>query len=470
MKRNLPAIVIDDDPQMRRLIADALKSGGWIVREAENADRAFEILPENRWALVFCDVNLGGTNGYEVLRRFVEMQPQARFFLMTGYQSASGALEATALGAYDYLVKPFTVNDILTAAADVRRDFERRDANDEIAGAENPSPDYVADASLIGRSPTFIECMKLVGRVAPTNMPVLISGESGTGKEIIARAIHKRSRRASNAFVAVNCGALPVDLIESELFGHTRGSFTGASSERVGLWEEANGGTILLDEITETSSLFQIKLLRALQEGEIRRVGSNRTSKVDVRVIAATNRDIEKEVEAGRFRQDLMYRLNVVTINLPPLRERREDIRVLAEHFARRARTGGAPVKFSVEALETLENYDWRGNIRELENAVFHAVSVCEQEVRSEHLPARVRRTQNNFSVVAAPSSDFAAEQKWIQLHELEADYVARVLAHTGGNKQAAAQILGIDRKRLSRIIKRYNLDYKTNVVFERAS
>lgn len=471
MKQTLPALVIDDDSQMRRLIADTLKNIGWAVREAENADRAFEILPENRWALVFCDVKLGGTDGYEVLRRFVEAQPQARFFLMTGYESASGALEATASGAYDYLVKPFTVNDILTAATDVRRDYERRpSADDEPHGFEKSTSGNRADSTLIGRSPSFIECMKLVGRVAATNMPVLITGESGTGKEMVARAIHQRSRRAGGNFVAVNCGALPVDLIESELFGHARGSFTGASSERVGLWEEANDGTILLDEITETSPLFQIKLLRALQEGEIRRVGSNRVLKVDVRVIAATNRDIEKEVEAGRFRQDLMYRLNVITINLPPLRERREDIAVLTEHFARRARTSGAPVIFSAAALEMLAEYEWQGNIRELENAVFHAVSICEQEVRPEHLPARVRRPRENFPAAsAAASTDFAAEQKWVQLAELEADYVARVLAHTAGNKQAAAHLLGIDRKRLTRIIKRYNLDYKMNVVFDRA-
>jgi len=466
MKRKLPALVIDDDPQMRRLIADTLNSGGWTVREAENADHAFEILPESDWVLVFCDVCLGGTDGYTVLRRFTELQPQAKFILMTGYESALGALEATASGAYDYLVKPFTVNDILTAAAHVRREYERLTANAKTLCMESSTPDYAADSILIGRSPSFIECMKLVGRVAATNMPVLITGESGTGKEIVARAIHQRSRRAQGEFVAVNCGAVPVELIESELFGHVRGSFTGASSERIGLWEAANGGTILLDEITETSPLFQIKLLRALQEGEIRRVGSNRSLKVDVRIIAATNRDIEQEVEAGRFRQDLLYRLNVITINLPPLRDRRDDISVLAEHFARCARTSDTPVNFTADALLALENYDWRGNIRELENAVFHAVSICEREVRPEHLPSRVRLATNSFSDA---STELIAERKWVRLAELESDYVAQVLAYTKGNKQAAAQLLGIDRKRLSRIIKRYNLDYNVNVAFDRA-
>ena len=234
-------------------------------------------------------------------------------------------------GAYDYVIKPFKIDQIKAIADSVRERVLARSSRKSDRGLEQTG--YVSDIPLLGKSPRFVECLKLVGRVAPTDLPVLITGESGTGKEVVAKAIHLRSSRAKQPFIAVNCGAIPVELIESELFGHTKGSFTGADRERSGLWEDADGGSIFLDEITETSPLFQVKLLRALQEGEVRKVGSNRSQKVNVRVIAATNRRIEDEVTQGRFRQDLMYRLNAVTIELPPLRERRQDIQMLAKHF-----------------------------------------------------------------------------------------------------------------------------------------
>jgi DNA-binding NtrC family response regulator len=305
--------------------------------------------------------------------------------------------------------------------------------------------------------------MKFVGRVAATTLPIMITGESGTGKEIVARAIHCRSLRAARPFVTVNCGAIPAELIESELFGHTRGSFTGATADRRGLWEEADGGTILLDEITETSPAFQVKLLRTLQEGEIRRVGSNRTQRVDVRVIAATNRDPEQEMSKGRFRQDLLYRLNAVTLYLPPLRERREDILPLARHFAERAASAGnRPVAFSRDAARLLENYDWPGNIRELENAIVRAAALCDRIIRPEALPDRVRSFSN-----AAKTPEPVAEREPVNgdhedlltLTELENRHIRRVLERTGGNKQAAARILGIDRTTLQRKIERSTLN-----------
>jgi two-component system response regulator HydG/two-component system response regulator AtoC len=302
--------------------------------------------------------------------------------------------------------------------------------------------------------------MKLVGRVASTNLPVLITGESGTGKEIVARAIHRRSPRGDQPFVAVNCGALPAELIESELFGHVRGSFTGAMVDRRGLWQEADHGTVFLDEITETSPAFQVKLLRALQEGEIRRVGSNQTQRVDVRVIAATNRDAEQEVHDGRFRQDLLYRLNAVTIQLPALRERREDIRPLANHFAKRTIGSDRSIGFSKGALWLLENYDWPGNIRELENAVVRAVALCDHVVRPEDLPERVRR---RFSQDESGAGRFgngnALDESLLSLATVEHRHIVRVLASTGGNKQAAARILGIDRTTLQRKLERYDLE-----------
>lgn len=459
MKPSIQALVIDDEPQVSGLVAQVLSSDGWEVSEASTAAEAIVKLQELEWSLVFCDVFLGGPDGYSVLREFSEMQPSARFVLMTGHGSAAGALEATSTGAYDYLLKPFSIDDILNISKSVKDQLKSRTKRAKTE--DRPERAYESDLSLIGTAPKFVECLKMVGRVAGTNLPVLITGESGTGKEVVAKAIHQRSKRSTFPFITVNCGAIPTELIESELFGHARGSFTGADRERVGLWEEANGGTLFLDEITETNPLFQVKLLRALQEGEIRRVGSNRTVKVNVRVIAASNKDIEEEVEKGHFRKDLMYRLNAVTIHLPPLRERREDIPLLAEHFGHEVIAAGAhPPVFSAPAMEILESYDWPGNIRELENAVLHAVSLSDDLIYAEHLPTRIRLSMDNGLPDieglgemggAAPSSN----DKWLSLSEMEENYVTRVLKHTDGNKQAASRILNIDRKTLARIIKR---------------
>ena len=455
VEKNLYALVVDDEPQVRSFVAEILRTYGWSVSEAGTAEEAFELLDTQKWLLVFCDVSLGGTDGYAVLRRFVEKQAQARFVLMTGYESGAGALDATAYGAYDYLTKPFAVDDILNIAKVVEEQHQIRLKSGK-SKSEPASFDYTSDLHLIGKSPKFVECLKMVGRVAATNLPMLITGESGTGKEVVALAIHQRSNRASGAFVPVNCGAIPVELIESELFGHARGSFTGADRERVGLWEEASGGTLFLDEITETNPLFQVKLLRALQQGEIRRVGSNQSKKLDVRVIAATNRDVEEEVRENRFRQDLMYRLNAVTIELPPLRERVEDILLLAEHFAEELRLpDAAPVKFSSAAIEMLEKYEWQGNVRELENAVLRAVSMCDDIIYPEHLPVRVRNFSDAAMKPASADAPTSIECEWLTLSAMAAKYTAQVLLSTGGNKQAAARILDIDRKTLSRIVNR---------------
>lgn len=449
-------MIIDADPQVRTFITLILQTQKWDVSEAETAEQAFEKLTEKNWALVVCDALL---DGYSVLRRFAKKRPEARFVLMTGHGSAAGALDATDAGVDDYLVKPFSVDDVLKLARSVREQIPARAGH---KGSKISLPPRVVspEIPIIGRNPKFVECLKMVERVAATTLPVLITGESGTGKEIVARLIHQRSNRSDGAYIPVNCGAIPVELIESELFGHARGAFTGADRDRKGLWEEADGGTIFLDEITETNPLFQVKLLRALQEGEIRRVGSNQTIKVNVRVLAATNRNIEEEVWQGCFRQDLMYRLNAITIDLPPLRERPEDIVPLAEHFAAQSEAHNGDRKtFSREALEMLKNYQWSGNIRELENTVFHAVSLADDIIFPEHLPARILR----FGETARPAEetgDFPIRnENLMPLAVMEAKYVAKVLAHTGGNKQAAARVLQIDRKTLSRIIARGKLD-----------
>ena len=453
----LRALVIDDEPGVRRFVAEVLREEGWEVGEAETAERAFEMMSERGWALVFCDVVLGGADGYAVLRRFAEEQPRARVVLMTGQGSAAGALDATAGGAYEYLLKPFGVEQIRALTTAVSRRLKRQ--TDHAADDDSQWKPHARDAALVGRSPAFVEVMKLVGRVAATDLPVLITGESGTGKEVVADRIHRHSRRAGRPFVAVNCGALPAELIESELFGHVRGSFTGAERDRVGLFEEATGGTIFLDEITETPPAFQVKLLRALQKGEVRRVGSNQVMSVDVRVVAASNRDVEEEVRRGRFRQDLLYRLNTVAIHLPPLRERREDILPLARHFAASLRApGDPPLSFTREAAYLLETYPWPGNVRELENVVARAATLCDQAVRPEDLPAHVR--QHAAALHGAdPAHPCAGDEEWPSLSEVEGRYVARVLAHTGGNKQLASRMLGVDPKTLDRMIKRHKLD-----------
>lgn len=461
--KKLQALVIDDDEQVRQFVSTVLREDGWNVAEAETAEHAYEMLNERRWSLVFCDVVLGGEDGFAVLRRFTREQPAAQVVLMTGHGSAVGALDAAAFGAYDYLLKPFGIAEVQTLAGAVReRIITRRAHAARDKSADKQPRGYISDIDLVGRSAAFVNLMKLVGRVAPTDLPMLITGESGTGKEVVARAIHRRSRRAAQPFIAVNCGALPAELIESELFGHVRGAFTGAERDRRGLWEEADGGTVFLDEITETTPAFQVKLLRALQDGEIRRVGSNQTQRVDVRVIAASNRDVETEVSQGRFRQDLLYRLNAVTINLPPLRERPEDILPLAKRFAERVRSSDeTPITFSRAALRLLEQYSWPGNIRELENAVVRAAALCDHTVRPEDLPERVRKISDaasTFSETATPAPATHQEQ-WLSLAEVEKRYVARVLEHTGGNKQAAARLLGIDRKTIERMVKRYNIN-----------
>ncbi|HEX8459453.1 MAG TPA: sigma-54 dependent transcriptional regulator [Pyrinomonadaceae bacterium] len=471
LNENMKALVIDDEYVIRDNVAEVLRVDGWTVSEAESAERAFELLSHETWALVFCDVKLGGDGGHDgfaILRRFTEEQPQAQIVLMTGHGSAVGALDAVASGAYDYLMKPFDNDDVLAIAQSVRNGIEKR-ARQNTTGDLLP-PVYTSDIDLVGQSAAFVEAMKLVGRVAGTNLPVLITGESGTGKEVVARAIHRRSQRAENAFVAVNCGAIPAELIESELFGHVRGSFTGATMDRRGLWQEAHLGTIFLDEITETTPAFQVKLLRALQEGEIRRVGSNHTLQVDVRVIAATNRDVEREMREGRFRQDLLYRLNAVTLHLPPLRARSEDIMPLARRFAERSkRANERPLSFSREAVAILENYQWPGNIRELENAIVRATALCDGIVRPEDLPERISGSAvEPAPIVAAPPAVAspattqpadASDESLLSLSELECRHIRRVLEHTHNNKQAAARILGIDRSTLQRMIKRHNLE-----------
>jgi DNA-binding NtrC family response regulator len=458
-EKTLQALVIDDEPAITALVGAVLRDDGWEVTEVASAEDAFEILRKHDWAVVFCDVQLGGADGFSVLRRFKAELPATKVVLMTGHGTAEGALDATSFGAYDYLLKPFGADELLSLSLALREQMQG--SKSRRLRLSSGSSAYPTDIGVLGRSEAFIAVMKQVGRVAATNLPVLLSGESGTGKEVVASSLHSRSSRADQPFVAVNCGAISAELIESELFGHVKGAFTGADRDRRGLWEEADHGTVFLDEITETTPAFQVKLLRALQQGEIRRVGSNHTQRVDVRVVAASNRDVEEEVEAGRFRKDLFYRLNAVSITLPPLRERKEDILLLANCFAERVYSLSPQVKFSMEALRLLEQYPWPGNIRELENAVVRATAICDGTIRVKDLPERVQnyfKTQVEDSKLATEAAELQAVEEWVPLSDVEGRYVTRVLGHTRGNKQAAARLLEVDRKTLDRMIKRHNI------------
>jgi two-component system response regulator AtoC len=464
MNIELNALIIDDDPQIRGLIADILKTANWHTEGIATFEEAVKSFEEKEWALIFCDVLLKENDGYSILKYFNEKGYKGIFVLMTGFGSAVGALDATAIGAYDYLVKPFTVDEVLRIAEEASQCYIASKLQEE--GSETETTAYVSDIPLIGKSPKFLECLKLVGRIAKSRLPVLITGESGTGKEIVARAIHLRSDRSSKPFVVVNCGAIPGELIESELFGHVKGAFTGADRDRRGLWEEANGGTIFLDEITETTPFFQVKLLRVLQENEIRPVGSSQTRKVNARVLAATNRNIEEEVKANRFRQDLMYRLNTITIHLPPLRERVEDIPLLAKYFASKvAEETGRKIRISQQTMEILKSYPWFGNVRELENAILRAASLADNIIRPEHLPSNIVtfvKKEKKQIIETLPIQEetdpferfFKTSQgQWFSLAEMQKKYAKAVLASTKGNKQAAARILKIDRKTLLRIV-----------------
>ena len=456
MDQILRALVIDDEQPVRDFVCTVLENDGWQVSRAASAEEAFEMSTQESWPIVFCDVMLGGADGFSVLRRFKEEVPHTKVVLMTGHGDAADALDATAFGAYDYLLKPFGIEELQSLSTALRDQLGHRPHRVSIgtrAGARD------SDIELVGRSHAFIEVMKQVGRVAKTNLPVFLTGESGTGKELVASTLHRRSGRANKTFVAVNCGAIPAELIESELFGHMKGSFTGADRDRRGLWEEANEGTVFLDEITETSPSFQVKLLRVLQEGEVRRVGSNQMQRVNVRVIAASNRDVDAEVKAGRFREDLYYRLNAVSITLPALRDRRVDIPPLAQTFADRVYSLGPNVRFSSAALELLQEYPWPGNIRELENAVVRAAAMCDGLIRIQDLPERIRNFHDATNArIPADSSQPVEKEAWPSLAEVEGRHVARILAHTRGNKQAASRVLGVDRKTLDRMIKRHDI------------
>ena len=446
-------LVCEDDRVARELLDEILRREGHEVDALAAGDDALGRAGKNEYDLVISDVRLGdGAGGMDVLAAFQQKEPQTPVILITAFGDVTGAMAAIQKGAYDYVSKPFNVEELTLT---VNRALERARLIEENRALRQRTPPGTRIENIVGRSPAMLDVYKLVARVAPTLSTVLVVGESGTGKELVARAIHTHSPRAQAPFVAVNCTALTESLLESELFGHAKGAFTGAQQSRRGLFEEAQGGTLFLDEIGDVGGKMQAQLLRVLQEGEIRRVGSSDSIKVDVRIVAATNRELEDEVKAARFREDLYFRINVVTIRLPPLRERPSDIPLLVNHFlakyAQREHRDDAGI--AEEAMARLRRYPWPGNVRELENVIERALALSKDGViLPSDLPPEVSQLGESTAHSVGPATILDDRPT---LAELERRYIELILRETGGNKKRAAEILGIDRRSLYRTLER---------------
>jgi DNA-binding NtrC family response regulator len=435
-------LVVDDDPASREMLGRVLTGDGHVVVAAADGREALDRLDRGGADLVVSDIRMPELDGYELADRMRERAPDVPLVLVTAFGDVEGAVQAIRRGAYDYLSKPYDVDAIRLVVA---RGLAQRALALENRELRRQVRDKYRLEGVVGRSESMLHVFKTAARVAASDATVLITGESGTGKEMVARAIHAASARSGGPFVAIDCGAIAEGVLESELFGHARGAFTGAQAPRRGLFEEADHGTLFLDEIGDVGQALQARLLRALQEGEIRRVGTNEPVAVDVRVVAATNKDLTAAVKEGKFREDLFYRLDVVGIRIPPLRERREDIPLLADHFAaKHGRGEGAAI--TPAARDLLVAYAWPGNVRELENVIARALALNPSGVV---VPEDLPETLRGLPAVLASTS--ARERP--TLAEIERRYATTVLAEVDGNKTRAAEILGIDRKTLYRIL-----------------
>lgn len=455
-------LILDDEKRMVDLLVRSLRRSGYEAEGHTEAQEALDALRAGQFDVLLTDLRMPGLDGIEVLNRVEKIDPGIDVILMTAYASVETVREAMKRGAVDYLVKP------VSAEEDLKPLLERLLAEDGVRSAEAPGhrPGPTQQSPASGRA--GVECQSTVmqeiyrkaRKVAKSNASVLLRGESGTGKERIADLIQAESPRAGMPYLKINCGALPENLLESELFGHVKGSFTGAVGDREGLFAVADRGTVLLDEIGEVSPALQVKLLRVLQQGELTRVGESAPRRVDVRILAATNRSLEKMIESGEFRQDLYYRLNVVPLVVPPLRDRPGDLEILVHHFARRF-SPGDPVEFSAAAMEALRGYDWPGNIRELENAVEHAIVLGEGgPVRREDLPAAV---QESGGAPAEMAGKLAAAVGNASLEEIEKNCLLQALEKTSGNRTRAAEILNITRRTLGYRLRKYGLEDEVN-------
>ena len=438
-------LIVDDDADMRELAYDMLKDRGHQVTMAGSGEEALKRLTEKDYAVVLTDLRMKGMQGLELLTQIKRDHSDINVILMTAFGSVETAVEAMKHGASDYLTKPVKKDELIRVVERVIREAALRR---EVSRLRREVRKEYSFYQILGKSKSIQAVFDLIRRVADSPTNVLITGESGTGKELVAKAIHYNSDRKDAPFIPVNCAAIPEQLLESELFGHMRGAFTDAKMDKRGLFEEAQKGTLFLDEISELPLMLQAKILRAIQEKEIRRVGATKPISVDVRIIAATNLNLGEEVKSRRFREDLYYRLNVIELKLPPLRERREDIPLLVEAFLKKCgEVRGKEVKGVGEAaLAMLMDYAWPGNVRELENVIERAVTLSRgDKISPDDLPVAVQGARGDRRVL-----DEAAERT-LPLHELEKEYIKKVLEKTGGNKYQAAHALGIDRKTLYR-------------------
>lgn len=450
-------LVVDDERGARMALEVPLRMSGYDVAAATCGREAIAMGQGKRFDVVLTDIYMPDITGLEVVREFRRFSPDTKIIAVTAQGSLEIAMQAVEEGAFDFIAKPFNIDDVLSI---VSRAAHHSQLLATTAQATGPDPlrDFSA-SGLIGHSPQMVRAYKLTAHAARTGATVLIEGESGTGKELIARAVHNNSARANKPFTAVNCSAMTETLLESELFGYTKGSFTGAATDRAGLFEASEGGTIFLDELSGTSQSFQASLLRVLQEKEVRRIGSRDARKIDVRVIGATNVNLEEMANRGEFRADLFYRLSVLTINLPPLRQRgAEDVALLAHHFLKKyEREHGEQVRIGEDVIDLLSRYSWPGNVRELENTIEHAAAVCaDRLITINDLPQRIVER-------AAPSAVAPANQSSVvslslvddrpTLAELERRYVQLILSENGGNKSRAAELLGIDRRTIYRYL-----------------
>jgi len=450
-----PLILIADDERSNlESLARIFAKEGWKVATAESGPQALEVLRRERVAVLVTDLMMPGMSGEALLRAARTVSPETEVVLVTAYGTVEAAVSAMKEGAYDFITKPVKrhaiVKSVRQALEKAKLVAENRALRAQLAGLG------VAGASLIGNAPTFRAVLDALRQAAPSSATVLLSGESGTGKELAARLLHELSPRASGPFVPINCSAIPETILESELFGYEKGAFTGATGRKEGRFERAHGGTLFLDEVGEMSTAVQVKLLRVLQDGVVERLGGKQPVRVDVRIVAATNKDIAAEVRSGRFREDLFYRLNVIAVRMPSLRERREDIPLLASAFLRRLaeKNGKALTGFTQEALAALEHYAWPGNVRELEHAIERAVVLSRGELVGEaDLPEAVRGSLSTAGVATGPSS--IAIAIGMPMEEIERLVIRETLRHTRGDKTLAAQLLGIAARTIYRKLDR---------------
>jgi two-component system response regulator HydG len=448
---NARILIVDDDTSMCELLVAGLAQHGFEASASASARGALSELDKSQFDVMVTDINMPDVNGLELCQRALEKQPDLPVIVLTAFGSLETAIQAIRAGAYDFITKPV---DIDVVALAVERAARHRVLTREVHRLQRAVAESRRFEQLLGASPAMKSVYDLLERVADSESTVLVSGESGTGKELVARAVHRRSRRHLGPFIAINCAAVPEQLLESELFGHTKGAFTDARNSRPGLFVQASGGTVFLDEIGDMPLGIQPKLLRALQERTVRPVGGDHETPIDVRVVAASNRDLESAIEERKFREDLFYRINVIHVELPPLRARGGDVLLLAQHFLDHfaAQSGKNVKSLSPEASERLSAYSWPGNVRELQNCLERAVALTRDEaIGLNDLPEKIKSYRSSHVLVAATDPS-----ELVPLEEVEKRYILRVLESVGGNKTLAAQVLGLDRKTLYRKLDRY--------------